>query len=82
MGARFGLKLSQIGTKWDKYGTYEGNFSVQFDTVSKLILNGPRFVQFGANLAQFKATSENAVWWPSLVLLLQKALQRLSALRE
>ena len=30
---RFGPKKGQIGTKWDKSGTFEDNFSVHFGSV-------------------------------------------------
>ena len=54
---RVSCKLGHIGTKRDKYGTFQYQFSVSLDLVSqneqKTDLKSHRIVAFGANLAQF-----------------------------
>ena len=54
MEVRLGLKLGQIGTKWNKCGTFKYYISVHFGTPNrKLSLKSPRFVPLGTNLTQF-----------------------------
>ena len=46
---RFGFKLGQIGTKWDKCGTFKDQFLVN----RRLILNSTRPGPFVANMVKF-----------------------------
>ena len=53
--------MGQIGTKWDKFGTFSDQISVQFGSpsqivlISNLIWKSHRFVSFGASLTHFGA---------------------------
>ena len=46
---KFSLKMGQITTKWDKSGTI-------------FIFKNPKFVLYGANLAQLKSESDMPVY--------------------
>ena len=54
---RFGLQLGQIGTKWNKSGAQWAKMK------RKLILRSPRFIPFGANLAQLMANLTSLADW-------------------
>ena len=55
--ARGGIKVGQIGPKWDKSGTYPDKLLVHFGAALKSDLKSPGFVLFGANLTHFGSNS-------------------------
>ena len=56
---RFGYKVGQIGTKWDKSGSFSDQISEHLARERQMLWNlirkGPGFVPFGANLTHFGA---------------------------
>ena len=55
MDVRFGEKFWQIGTNWDKFRTFQDQFSVRFSSLSpnveKTLVKSARLVKCGENLA-------------------------------
>ena len=52
----------QIGTKWDKSGTFQDQSQICNQNVLKLMLKSPRFIPFGANLTQFGCPIWHHCW--------------------
>ena len=63
MDVKFGIKIEsdwpQIGQIWDFLRSVSVHFGTGRQNVLKLILKGPTFVPFGANMTLFSTTTYN-----------------------